>query len=307
MKNYFFTLILFFLSTIYANSNNHDIDKEGFLSKEFKITKLSTIDDPKNKIILINNHGQSNFDGRQKGCTSIDQIRNRVSLVDKQVKGKTIMLYNLCAAKIKGDRGITWWISKKPYVGKSKIEKRVDQNLDLVEKLVSMGVPRKQIFVTGHSCGGLLTLMFFSKYPDKAGGGIAYAQSCFDKLSKKYKAKKNGPEAALAKFKKKKPAQSDLRDKFHNEIITQLKTPLLAFTHPKDSYEGLTSDWLDNIEGMKRIVISEDYKINGKKCFRLGKLAADKSPVKDGHEMDQATCFQYYNLEILKYIESRIK
>ena len=124
MKNYFFTLILFFLSTVYANSNNHDIDKEGFLSKEFKITKLSTIDDPKNKIILINNHGQSNFDGRQKGCTSIDQIRNRVSLVDKQVKGKTIMLYNLCAAKIKGDRGITWWISKKPYVGKSKIEKR---------------------------------------------------------------------------------------------------------------------------------------------------------------------------------------
>jgi len=57
MKNYFFTLILFFLSTVYANSNNHDIDKEGFLSKEFKITKLSTIDDPKNKIILINNHG----------------------------------------------------------------------------------------------------------------------------------------------------------------------------------------------------------------------------------------------------------
>tara|TARA_B110000971_G_C19819172_1_gene412543 strand:+ start:144 stop:320 length:177 start_codon:yes stop_codon:yes gene_type:complete len=58
---------------------------------------------------------------------------------------------------------------------------------------------------------------------------------------------------------------------------------------------------------MKRIVISEDYKINGKKCFRLGKLATDKSPVTDGHQMGQATCFQYYNLEILKYIESRIK
>ena len=108
-------MILFFLSIVYANSNNH-IDKEGFLSKEFKITKLSTIDDPKNKIILINNHGQSNFDGTQRSCTSIDQIRNRVFFVDKQVKGKAIMLYNLCAAKIKGDKGITWWISKKLYL-----------------------------------------------------------------------------------------------------------------------------------------------------------------------------------------------
>jgi len=27
---------------------------------------------------------------------------------------------------------------------------------------------------------------------------------------------------------------------------------------------------------------------------------------KDGHEMDQATCFQYYNPVILEYIASRI-
>jgi hypothetical protein len=40
MKNYFFTLILFFLSTFYANSNNHDIDKEGFLSKKLILPKI---------------------------------------------------------------------------------------------------------------------------------------------------------------------------------------------------------------------------------------------------------------------------
>ena len=77
------------------------------------------------------------------------------------------------------------------------------RDLELVEKLASLGVPRKQIFVTGHSCGGLTTLLFFSRYPEKAGGGIAYAPACFGKISKKYKAKKIGAEAALAKFKKK--------------------------------------------------------------------------------------------------------
>ena len=78
------------------------------------------------------------------------------------------------------------------------------------------------------------------------------------------------------------------------------------FTHPKDTYEGLTSDWLENINGLNRVIISEDYKINGKKCFKKGKLATDKFPVKDGHQMDQATCFQEYNPEILNYIKSRI-
>ena len=122
----------------------------------------------------------------------------------------------------------------------------------------------------------------------------------------KYKVKKKGLEEAFASFKKKKPAQFDLRAKYNDEILNQVKTPLLVFTHPKDTYEGLTSDWLDNVEGMNRIVISTDYKINGNKCFKLGKKSTDKFPVNDGHQMDQATCFQEYNPEILNYIKSRI-
>ena len=37
---------------------------------------------------------------------------------DEKVKGKSIVLYNLCAGHIEGDMGMKWWISKKPYVGK---------------------------------------------------------------------------------------------------------------------------------------------------------------------------------------------
>ena len=103
------------------------------------------------------------------------------------------------------------------------------------------------------------------------GGGIAYMQACFDRLSKKYKVSKLGLEEGLAKFKEKKPAQYDLRSQYNDEILKNLKVPLLAFTHPKDPFEGLTSDWLDQIDGMKRVVISKDYTIDGKKCFKLGK------------------------------------
>ena len=53
-----------------------------------------------------------------------------------------------------------------------------------------------------------------------------------------------------------------------------------------------------------RIIISEDYTINGKKC--LLKFANGSELVKDGHRMDHATCFQYYNPKILDYISTRI-
>ena len=43
-------------------------------------------------------------------------------------------------------------------------------------------------------------------------------------------------------------------------------------------------------------------KIDGKSCKIPG-----WDPVKEGHQMDVATCFQYYNPVILEYIASRIK
>ncbi len=113
MKRFFYTLIILFSSTLFSLADNHSIKKEGFFTKDFKIIPLSEVKNFQNKIILINNHGQNNLDGKQKDCTTIDQVRNRVSLIDSEVKGKKIMLYNLCAHKIEGDMGKAWWISKK--------------------------------------------------------------------------------------------------------------------------------------------------------------------------------------------------
>jgi hypothetical protein len=80
--------------------------------------------------------------------------------------------------------------------------------------------------------------------------------------------------------------------------------PILVFTHPQDTFEGLLSDWIEEIPGVKRIVISKNKKIDGKKCTRKG--ISNSMKLKDTHYITNADCFQYYNPTILKYIESRI-
>ena len=302
-----FTFILF--STLAYAGPNDKINESGFINKEVRLIKNFEIKDPKNKIILIYNHGQDEND-TVKNCTWVSMLRNHASLIDQEVNGKKIMVYNLCSNHLRGDmsKKKDWWYLKprpKIYEGKHMLDKRVELNLELIEKFVDAGVPRKQVFVTGHSCGGLTTLLFMSRYPDKVGGGISYMQACFGKLSSKYKVKKNGVEKAMAKFRKKNQGPHDVRQKMNDEIKNNLKVPILAFTHPKDKYEGLLSDWLEEIPGMKRIVISENYKINGKKCKRKGDDWEE--PVKKGHDMDVGLCFQYYNPTILDYIASRLK
>ena len=63
--------------------------------------------------------------------------------------------------------------------------------LELIDSFVSKGVPNQQIIMTGHSCGGWLTMMLMSRHPDKVGGGISLMQACYGKISKNFKAKKN--------------------------------------------------------------------------------------------------------------------
>ena len=302
-----FTFILF--STLAYAGPNDKISESGFINKEVRLIKNFEIKDPKNKIILIYNHGQDENDTAEN-CTWVSMLRNHASLIDQEVNGKKIMVYNLCSNHLRGDmsKKKDWWYLKpqpKIYEGKHILDKRVELNLELIEKFVDAGVPRKQVFVTGHSCGGLTTLLFMSRYPDKVGGGISYMQACFGKLSSKYKVKKNGIEKAMAKFRKKNQGPHDVRQKMNDEIKNNLKVPILAFTHPKDKYEGLLSDWLEEIPGMKRIIISENYKINGKRCKRKGDDWEE--PVKKGHNMDAGLCFQYYNPTIKEYIASRIK
>ena len=309
MKKVLFILLFLAVSnTVYANGK---ILKSGFITKSASVKEGMNIDDPKNKIIIIYNHGQNTNDRAKKGeCIWVNQIRNQASLIDEEINGKKVMVYNFCSNDFAGDMSVkkSWWKSKTPYEGKHKLDKRVEMNLELVEKFTNLGVPSKQIFISGHSCGGLLTLMFLSAHTEKVGGGISYMQACFGKLSTKYKVKKVGPEEAMLNFAKKYPGPAELRERQINNIKQSNNVPVLAFTHPKDKWEGLLSDWLEEVPGVKRIVISEDYTINGKSCVVKGdnwqeNISARKNP---GHEMNQGLCFQYYNPDILNFIKSKI-
>ncbi len=71
---------------------------------------------------------------------------------------------------------------------------------------------------------------------------------------------------------------------------------------------GLLSDWVERNTRAKRIVISEDFKINNKSCSRIGINNGERweEKVKNGHYMALGNCFQYFNPTILEFIESKI-
>jgi len=310
MKKFISILVLFSLlhTPIYADK----LLKNGFLNTKMNYAKEQNINNPKNKIILIYNHGQNKHDARSKNCVWKNGIRNFSSIVGEKVNGKEIMVYLLCTDHFNGDDKRLWNKKKfkPPYKGKPKLEKRLDANLELIDSFVSKGVPNKQIIMTGHSCGGWLTMMLMSRYPDKVGGGISLMQACYGKISKNFKAKKVGVEKALEKFRKKEgDGPANMRQKQIDEIKKSKNLPVLVFTHPKDPYDGLLSDWVEEISGIKRIIISENKKINGKSCTRIGINNGKewKEPLDNYHIIDMADCFQHYNSYILNYIASRTK
>jgi len=119
---------------------------------------------------------------------------------------------------------------------------------------------------------------------------------------------KVGIEKALENFKKKRPGPAFIRESQIKDISKAKNLPVLVFTHPKDPYDGLLSDWVEKIPGVKRIVISQDYKINNKNCKRIGINNGERweEKIKNGHYMALGDCFQHYNPTILDFIASKI-
>jgi hypothetical protein len=252
------------------------------------------------------------MDHKTKNCAWVNQLRNFAQLAGDTINDKEIMVYLNCQGHLEGDLGATisnikYFTSKweGPYPGVSKMDRRVEGNLELVKKFVNMGVPKKQIIITGHSCGGWVTLLFTAKRMNEVGGGIALMPSCNYIISKKMKVKKVGIEKALDKFRKNYPGIANLREK-HIKTMENGNAPVLIFTHPMDHYEGLTSDWMNDVPNFKRVVISNDKKINGKECKISGKDWSE--PLKSNtHTIDYADCFLFYHPAIKEYIASRIE
>ena len=301
MKKFLITLILICLtSSAYADK----MTKNGFLSNKVNYSKDQKITNPENKILLIYNHGQSSHDGPSNDCVWKGGMKNMTSLVGKKIKEKEVLVYIFCTGKLKGDDHKTLWNKKKfkePYKGKPKLEKRLEANLKLIDNFVNEGFKKNQIFITGRSCGGWMTMMLLARHQNTLAGGISFVPECYGKLTKTYKVKKIGVEEALKKFRKKDgPGPADMRQMQIDEIIMSKNLPVLVFTHPKDPFGGLLSDWVEKAPGVKRIVVSQDNKVNGKSCKVWGE------GIKNFHDIDRADCFEYYNSTILNFINSKL-
>ncbi len=301
MKKIFLLLFVLLLCTnVYADK----MTKNGFLSKNVSYSKDQNISNPENKILLIYNHGQSTHDGPSNDCVWKSGMKNMASLVGKKIKEKEVLVYIICTGKLKGDDYKTLWNKKKfkaPYKGKPKLEKRLDANLKLIDNFVSQGFKKNQIFITGRSCGGWMTMMLLARHQNIVAGGISFVPECYGRLTKNYKVKKVGVEEALKKFRKKDgPGPADMRQMQIDEIIMSKNLPVLVFTHPKDPFGGLLSDWVEKAPGVERIVVSEDNKVNGKSCKVWGE------GIKNFHDIDRADCFEYYNSTILNFINSKL-
>ena len=295
-----FLIIIFFNTSVLADK----MTKSGFLTNKVSYSKDQKISDPHNKILLIYNHGQSTHDGPSSDCAWKGGMNNISSLVGKKIKDKEIVVYLFCTGKLKVDDHKRLWNKKKftePYKGKPKLEKRLDANLKLIEDFSAQGFKKDQIFLSGRSCGGWMTMMLLSRYQDIVAGGISFVPECYGRLTKAYKVDKVGVEEALKKFKEKEgPGPANMRQIQIDEIKKSPNLPVLIFTHPKDPFGGLVSDWVEEVSGVERIIISQNNKVNGKSCNVWGK------PIKNYHDMDRAICFKEYNPKILDFIASKI-
>ena len=82
-----FTLIS--CGNVFANGK---ILKSGFITKSASVNENMNIKDPKNKIIIIYNHGQNKNDKAIKNeCIWVNQIRNQASLVDQEVNNLSLI------------------------------------------------------------------------------------------------------------------------------------------------------------------------------------------------------------------------
>ena len=129
-----FLIVLFFIISNYAYANGK-ILKSGFITKSASVEEGMKINDPKNKIIIIYNHGQNRNDKAiKKECIWINQIMNQASLVEEEINGKKIMGYNFCSNDFAGDMSLQkGWNFKTIYEGKHKLDKRIEKNLELID------------------------------------------------------------------------------------------------------------------------------------------------------------------------------
>ena len=154
MKKYLGLVLISLLLCTNVYASKESIKKDGFIiptnkwKDKIEIEEKFEVKNPKNKIIIIYNHGSSVNDVKSKDCFWIRELRNWTQLAGQKINDKEIMVYIHCQGQLEGDLGaklgkIGMWMKKweGSYPGTSNMARRVEGNLEVVKKFVNLGVP----------------------------------------------------------------------------------------------------------------------------------------------------------------------
>ena len=196
MKKLILTISILFTLISLAEAReckSGDIKGDAFIysdGKKVTVIKGTDIPNPENKIIMIFNKGGWKVEKKWGECK--DFLPKQLGQISgTKIKGKELVLMlNGNLHKAGGDDGYKCgWKFKgawhKPWydcvIAEWAIPKRVKVNKDLIDKLVSKGTPRDQIFMSGLSCGGIDTLRHKGLHPKDFNATISFMPNCWDR------------------------------------------------------------------------------------------------------------------------------
>ena len=305
MKKIFLSLLLVFVCSA-ASAEIKCMNKSGFINEKFKYLKKNyKIDDPSNTLIFLFNHGDKGDRAAKKGdCPFWKQyIKNVVELSKEDFGAKKNLVYLVNTKPLWGDaykdkKSKTKWLPFPggKYPGKTKTEKKIDLTNEIIDKFLGLGIKPSNIIISGHSCGGWLTLLYTARHPEKVRGGIAYHPACYGELSaykiwtekgkddylwdyNDHEYKDNSKKVGISKT-------CDTKDRYKweyacarnflkkrqseiNEIKGTSNLRVSVIFNEEDPYDGKTGYWLKNIKSINFIetpTSKENWKKNGKSC-----------------------------------------
>ena len=341
MKKIFLSLLLVFVCSA-ASAEIKCMNKSGFINEKFKYLKKNyKIDDPSNTLIFLFNHGDKGDRAAKKGdCPFWKQyIKNVVELSKEDFGAKKNLVYLVNTKPLWGDaykdkKSKTKWLPFPggKYPGKTKTEKKIDLTNEIIDKFLDLGIKPSYIIISGHSCGGWLTLLYTARHPEKVRGGIAYHPACYGELSaykiwtekgkddylwdyNDHEYKDNSKKVGISKT-------CDTKDRYKweyacarnflkkrqseiNEIKGTSNLRVSVIFNEEDPYDGKTGYWLKNIKSINFIetpTSKENWKINGKSC--KAKTSKQWYGYGYGHHVMKAKCMPEYFPQIVKYFQN---
>ncbi len=304
--------LLFFNISLSVQAKQLGSKSSGFISsdlkgKAFKLTKGYNIDNPENKILLIWNHGGN--ETKEKFCNQSEDLTFISMLSGAKIGDKEVVVWMNClitntrhldatggreagrkfkaSAKkcIKKGFGHTlkcpYW---QEYLRNLSTDVRMNVTEEVVKKFNSNGVPFKQIFLAGHSCGAWNAIRYAAFKKELFGGTIAFNPNCWP-------SEENNP----------------VRQYLVDELKTAEHANSLVFASPDDlthDWKATSTDlkWIADIPGVKWFEYEKGVKVNGKQC----KQRWDGQKLKNGHWIVFSKCSWPHQKLVLEFIRESL-